>query len=152
MNNWSDYGGIPAYVTVFGGTAETWYTNDAAQAQYRTYIEAVVSRYIDSDAILAWELCNEPRCHGCDTDVIYNWATNTSAYVKSLDSKHMVTLGDEGFGLPGDGSYPYTYEEGVDWQTNLGIDTLDFGTFHFYPDSCKFLSAGIFSVDCSFVG
>lgn len=96
-----------------------------------------MSRYSDSDAVLAWELANEPRCNGCNTTIIYNWATEISQYIKSLDPDHLVTLGDEGFGLPGDGSYPYTYGEGVDWQKNLDIETLDFATFHIYPDSCK---------------
>ncbi|KAI0837208.1 glycoside hydrolase family 5 protein [Hypoxylon sp. FL0890] len=135
VNNWSDYGGIPAYVTAFGGTQTTWYTNTDAQNQYRTYIEAVVSRYANSSAIFAWELANEPRCNGCDTSVITTWASDTSAYVKSLDPDHMVSLGDEGFGLSGDGSYPYQYGEGLNFSANLQIETLDFGTFHLYPSS-----------------
>ncbi|KAK8114769.1 fungal cellulose binding domain-containing protein [Apiospora kogelbergensis] len=134
VNNWDDYGGIAAYVRAFGGSKTSWYTNTAAQAQYRKYVQAVVSRYANSPAIFAWELANEPRCNGCSTDVIYNWAASTSAYVKSLDPNHMVTLGDEGMGLPGDGSYPYQYGEGTDFVKNLGIKTLDFGTFHMYPD------------------
>lgn len=101
---WSDY----------GGSHTTWYTNTAAQAQYRTYIKAVVSRYITSTAVFAWELANEPRCSGCNTDVIYKWAADTSAYVKSLDPNHMVALGDEGFNpSAGDGSYPYQTSEGM---------------------------------------
>ncbi|ORY68647.1 glycoside hydrolase superfamily, partial [Pseudomassariella vexata] len=135
VNNWDDYGGISAYLSAFGGTHQTWFTNTAAQAQYQKYIAAVVSRYKNSPAIFAWELANEPRCNGCDTSVIYNWAKTMSEYVKSLDPNHMVTLGDEGFGLSGDGSYPYSYGEGVDFVKNLGIGTLDFGTFHLYPDS-----------------
>lgn len=54
----------------------------------------------------------------------------------------MVTMGDEGFGpLPGsDGSYPYqTAAGGYVWQNNLNIETLDFGTLHLYPDSCKYI-------------
>lgn len=138
VNNWGDYGGMAAYVTAFGGTTSTWYTNSAAQAQYKNYIQAVVSRYKDSTAVFAWELANEPRCSGCDTSVIYNWASSTSKYIKSLDSNHMVTMGDEGFGplSGGDGSYPYTTGAGgYTWETNLAIDTLDFATFHLYPDS-----------------
>ncbi|KAF2972172.1 hypothetical protein GQX73_g1402 [Xylaria multiplex] len=137
VNNWSDYGGMPAYVKAFGGSQTSWYTNTAAQNQYRTYIKAVVSRYASSPAVFAWELANEPRCKGCATSVITKWATETSAYVKSLDSKHMVTLGDEGFGLAtgSDGSYPFQYSEGSDFEANLKISTLDFGTFHLYPES-----------------
>ncbi|KAK3941969.1 glycoside hydrolase [Diplogelasinospora grovesii] len=138
VNNWSDYGGINAYVNAFGGSASTWYTNTGAQAQYQAYIQAVVSRYKNSTAVFAWELANEPRCSGCDVSVIYNWAAATSKYIKSLDPNHMVTMGDEGFGplTGGDGSYPYqTSAGGYTWVDDLNITTLDFGTLHLYPDS-----------------
>lgn len=138
VNNWDDYGGIAAYIAAFGGTHAGWYTNAQAQAQYRKYIAAVVARYKDSSAVFAWELANEPRCSGCSTDVIYKWATETSAYVRSLDAKHMITLGDEGFGVPGASSYPYGTSEGVDFVKNLGIKDLDFGVFHMYPQSCGY--------------
>ena len=141
VNNWSDYGGMPAYNTYYGTTKTTWYTDSRVQAQYKAYISAVVSRYKTSEAIFAWELANEPRCNGCATSVITNWATTISAYIKSLDSTHLVTLGDEGFmNGGGDGSYPYTVAEGIDFQANLKVANLDFGTFHLYPDSCKFLA------------
>ena len=55
----------------------------------------------------------------------------------------MVTMGDEGFGptTGGDGSYPFTTSAGgYNWQTNLEIETLDFATFHLYPQSCKYES------------
>ncbi|KAH8750151.1 glycoside hydrolase superfamily [Diaporthe sp. PMI_573] len=136
VNNWDDYGGIKAYTNYYGGSHTTWYTNTAAQAQYRTYIKAVVSRYITSTAVFAWELANEPRCSGCNTDVIYKWAADTSAYIKSLDPNHMVALGDEGFNpSAGDGSYPYQTSEGVSFVKNLGISTLDFGVYHMYASA-----------------
>ncbi|KAK3339163.1 beta-1,4-endoglucanase [Neurospora tetraspora] len=56
-------------------------------------------------------------------------------YIRSLDRSHMITLGNEGFGLPGATSYPYQPSEGVDFVKNLAIKDLDFGTFHFYPQS-----------------
>jgi mannan endo-1,4-beta-mannosidase len=136
VNYWDDYGGMAAYVKAFGGTKETWFTNTKAQEQYKKYIEAVVSRYSKSDAVFAWQLANEPRCNGCDTDVIYKWATDISSYVRSLDSTHMISLGDEGFGLAGDSTYPYQFGEGTDFAKNLAIPDLDFGTFHMYPEHC----------------
>lgn len=69
VNNWTDYGGMAAYVAAFGGSVTSWYTDSASQAQYQAYIKAVVSRYTTSTAIFAWELANEPRCSGCDTYV-----------------------------------------------------------------------------------
>jgi mannan endo-1,4-beta-mannosidase len=122
VNNWGDYGGMPAYNTYYGTTKTAWYTDSKVQAQYQAYIKAVVSRYKDSTAIFAWELANEPRCNGCNPSIVTDWATKTSAYIKSLDSNHMITMGDEGFvNGGGDGSYPYTTGEGMDFEANLRI-------------------------------
>jgi mannan endo-1,4-beta-mannosidase len=74
-----------------------------SQKVYKEYIETIVTRHKKSTAIFAWELANEPRCHGCPTTTIYNWATEISEYIKSLDSDHMVALGDEGWLSPADG-------------------------------------------------
>jgi mannan endo-1,4-beta-mannosidase len=128
---------MAAYSGYCGSTATTWYTNTCAQTQYKTYISTVVARYKTSTAVFAWELANEPRCNGCATSVITTWATTISAYIKSLDSNHLVTIGDEGFGVDGgtDTSYPFTLGEGLNFTTNLAIPTIDFGTFHLYPGS-----------------
>jgi mannan endo-1,4-beta-mannosidase len=139
VNNWGDMGGIGAYTAAFGGNATSWYTDAKSQAAYRNYIKVIVNRYKKSNAIFAWELGNEPRCKRCDTSVIYKWAKSISEYIKSLDPNHMVTLGDEGWLSPetfdGDGSYAYGGGEGVDFVKNLEIKTLDYGTFHLYPNS-----------------
>ena len=128
---------MPAYMAYYNlSSDQDWYESSAAQATYQSYIQAVVSRYSSSTAIFSWELMNEPRCHGCDTSVLTNWATTASAYVKSLDSNHLVALGDEGFApSAGDGSYPFQTVEGVDFAANLAIKTLDYGTAHTYPSS-----------------
>lgn len=122
VNNWSDYGGMAAYNTYYGTNTTTWYTDSRVQAQYQAYIKAVVSRYSNSTAVFAWELANEPRCHGCPTSIATNWITSTSAYIRSLDSTHMITTGEEGFmNGGGDGSYPYTTGEGMDFEANLKV-------------------------------
>ncbi|KAL8635124.1 MAG: hypothetical protein Q9228_007357 [Teloschistes exilis] len=140
LNNFDDLGGINTYTNVYGGTHQGFYTNAAAQAAYKKYIKFIVQRYKSSTAIFSWELCNEPRCSGCSSDIIYNWAKGISAYIKQLDGNHMVSLGDEGWltstsaRVPGyEQSYAYTGYEGVDFERNLGIPTLDYGTVHLYP-------------------
>lgn len=59
---------------------------------------------------------NEPRCRGstaatsgtCTPATITKWATTMGAFIKSVDSNHLVALGDEGFyNQPGAASYPY---------------------------------------------
>ena len=138
LNNYDDLGGINTYTNAFGGSHNTFYTDARSQEAYKAYIKFIVQRYKNSCAIFSWELCNEPRCPQCSTDIIYNWASSISAYIKSLDPRHMVTLGDEGWlpnNVPGaDGSYAYSGYEGVDFVRNLQIKTLDYGTFHSYPE------------------
>ncbi|OQN95235.1 hypothetical protein B0A48_18729 [Cryoendolithus antarcticus] len=138
VNNWGDYGGMAAYYSYAGITSNAqWYTSSKAQAQYQTYIRAVVSRYTNSPAIFAWELANEARCNGCATSVMNTWVKSTAAFIKSLDSKHMVTTGSEGFGLStgSDGSYPYGQSEGEDFAANCADSNIDFCVYHMYPDS-----------------
>ncbi|KAI4125710.1 MAG: hypothetical protein LQ341_006949 [Variospora aurantia] len=142
LNNWDALGGINTYTNVYGGTHNGFYTNAAAQAAYKNYIKFIVTRYKHSTAVFSWELCNEPRCPGCDPAIITKWAADTSAYIKSLDATHLVSLGDDGWFAPAsssylphnDGSYAYSGYEGVDFEKNLAIRTLDFGTVHMYPD------------------
>ncbi|KAF2689719.1 glycoside hydrolase family 5 protein [Lentithecium fluviatile CBS 122367] len=136
VNNWTDYGGMAAYFSACGVSNNAgWYQSTKCQTMYQAYIKAVISRYRTSAAVFAWELANEPRCNGCATSVLTNWIRKTSDYIRSLDSDHMITAGDEGFGLAGDTSYPYGYTEGFDWATNLALPNISFGTFHLYVES-----------------
>ncbi|KAG8726583.1 hypothetical protein FRC11_014872 [Ceratobasidium sp. 423] len=50
-------------------------------------------------------------------------------------SNQLVAIGDEGFfNRPGSASYPYQGGEGIDFDENLKISTVDFGTAHAYPE------------------
>lgn len=146
-NNWSDYGGMDVYVSQLnpGGTHDTFYTNAKIISAYENYISNFVGRYKTEPTIMAWELANEPRCSGstgsassaCDTtgSTIAAWAKTISAYIKSIDPNHLVAIGDEGwFQEANPPTYPYAPGVGVNFVTNLQISTLDFGTFHSYPE------------------
>ena len=138
LNNFDDLGGINTYLNAYGGTHASFYTDTKSQTAYKNYIKFIVNRYKTSTAIFSWELCNEPRCSGCASSVITNWATTISQYIKSLDANHMVSLGDEGWLQPsfvgGDGTYAYSGYEGIDFVKNLAIPSIDYGTFHLYAD------------------
>ena len=139
LNNFDALGGINTYTTAFGNIPHNaFYTDSRSQDAYKKYIKFIINRYRNSNAIFSWELMNEPRCSGCDSSIITNWASDVSKYIKSLDREHMVSLGDEGWLPPsyagGDGSYAYSGYEGVDFIKNLAIPTLDYGTVHMYPN------------------
>lgn len=65
------------------------------------------------------------------------WIADTAAYIKILDAAHMITHGEEGFGLDvgSDGTYPYTYAEGSHFAATCAVPDIDFCTYHLYPDS-----------------
>jgi len=147
-NNWADFGGMDVYNVNFGEQYhDAFYTSPKVIAAFKTYVEAVVTRYKHSPAILAWETANEPRCGGepkrnlprssrCTTKTITTWAAELSEFIKSLDKWHMVSLGDEGmFNNIGTTDGFYNGTDGIDFDQNLQIKTLDFGTFHLYPYS-----------------
>ncbi|KAJ3819804.1 mannanase [Lentinula raphanica] len=146
-NNWSDYGGMDVYVNQLlgqGSPHDYFYTNATVIAAYKNYVKTFVSRYVNEPGILGWELANEPRCLGstsatsgtCTVSTISTWAAELSAFIKSIDSNHLVAIGDEGFfNDPGNPVYVYQGSAGIDFAANLNISTLDFGTFHLYPDS-----------------
>ncbi|KAJ7458495.1 CEL4a mannanase [Mycena latifolia] len=165
-NNWSDYGGMfispltrpvltcnwrlsgmdvyAAQLLGSGQTHDVFYTNPTIIAAFKTYVQAVVTRYANEPTIMAWELANEPRCGGsstvasstCTVSTISTWASTISAFIKSIDSNHLVAIGDEGFfNEPGNSDFVYQGTLGIDFAANMKISTLDFGTFHMYPQS-----------------
>ncbi|KQU55802.1 mannanase [Sphingomonas sp. Leaf339] len=127
-NFWEWSGGMMTYLSwVNGGRfinmndpAHPWpefpdwnaafYANGKAQAMYRDYIRAVVTRknsvtgiaYAADPTIMAWQLANEPRPGGSDAVAaanlpnFYRWVDETARYIKTLDPHHLVSTGSEG--------------------------------------------------------
>ncbi|RLN90737.1 hypothetical protein BBJ28_00021266, partial [Nothophytophthora sp. Chile5] len=56
-------------------------------------------------------------------------------YIKTLDSNHLVASGSEGFMNTDSSVYLYSGVSGVDFDANLAIDSIDYGTYHTYPDN-----------------
>ena len=87
--------------TLFSLITDTFYTNAVIIAAYKKYISAFVGRYVNEPTIMAWELANEPRCAGssgspsaaCNSTMLTTWAAEISAYIKSIDSNHLVAIG-----------------------------------------------------------
>ncbi|KAJ6264069.1 hypothetical protein Dda_0210 [Drechslerella dactyloides] len=133
-NNWADYGGMD------------FYGQRKVIDAFKAYVKAVVSRYKDSTAIFSWQLGNEPRCGAdgsrnlprspdCSVAKLHAWVAEISAFIKSIDPDHMVSVGSEGaFNHPGDPDWAYNGADGVDFEGEATISTVDYGTFHLYPD------------------
>ncbi|WP_410496129.1 X2-like carbohydrate binding domain-containing protein [Cellulosilyticum sp. ST5] len=157
-NNWEAFGGMAQYVKWAQLAGENvnghddFYTNAKIKEWYKAYVNTLLNRvntysgikYKDDPTIFAWELANEPRAtsdSGCKKNILLNWANEMSTYVKSIDSNHMVAVGDEGFYNFGyqefpQGEYKYVYygSEGADFNSLVRLPNIDFGTVHIYCD------------------
>lgn len=171
-NYWEAFGGMDQYIKWYkeaGGTEnlnrDDFYTNETCKQWYKDYVNQLLNhtnyytgeKLKDSEAVFAWELANEPRCEKndpyCTKGTLYNWAKEMSEYVKSIDPYHMVSVGDEGFynfdrqsepyKSTVDSDYAFSGNPGVDFDKLLSIDTIDFGTPHFYCDSWSLKIDGV---------
>jgi mannan endo-1,4-beta-mannosidase len=151
-NNWKDFGGMDQYVVWYGlHEHHQFYTDPQVTKGYKDWVAHLVHRknsvsgaqYRDDPTIFGWELANEPRCanggqfdhrSGCTTQMIVHWADEMSAFIKSIDPNHLVSVGDEGFFANGNG-FGYDGSDGVDHEGLLALQHVDFGTYHLYPDS-----------------
>jgi mannan endo-1,4-beta-mannosidase len=150
-NNWKDYGGMDQYLTWFNLTYhDEFYTNNQAQSQFMKWIKHIVNHvnsisgvaYKNDPTIMAWELGNEPRCKGsstsasadCKPATITNWAKKMSNFIKFNDHNHLVSVGDEGFfNRTGSTDWFYSGGEGVDSDALAALPSIDFVTYHLYP-------------------
>ena len=157
-NNWEAFGGMGQYVkwAQLAGENVTghddFYTNETIKGWYKNYVKTLLNhenvytgvKYKDDPTVFSWELANEPRCEsdaGCEKNVVVNWAKEMSEYVKSIDSNHMLAVGDEGFynygynDFPeGDHKYVYHGSSGMDFLQLTALPDIDFGTLHVYCD------------------
>lgn len=157
VNNLDNFGGKAQYVKWaqeagfnVSSSNDSFFSHPVMKGFYKDYVKAIVTRknsfsgvkYSEEPAIFAWELINEPRCDSnSSAPVLQAWIAEMAAYIKSIDQKHLVTVGLEGFyGLkttdrsevnPG----KWAASLGSDFIQNSAIKNIDFASVHAYPDS-----------------
>ncbi|OUM56973.1 glycoside hydrolase family 5 protein [Piromyces sp. E2] len=156
-NNWVEFGGLEQWVRDFGyDTHDAFFTVPEIKDSFKKYVKTLINRtntvtgkkYRDDGTIFAWELGNELRTWGngfpmnkpYDTSILTNWMDEMSTYIKSLDPNHMVSTGEEGFGLPeveSDNDI-YFLDDGNDFKKNAALPNIDFATIHLYPNYWNF--------------
>lgn len=142
VNNWNDMGGMNQYVKwAGGGSHDDFYTNDTCKTIYKNYVRYFINRvntltgvaYKDDPTIMMWELGNEPRCTSDTTGAkLQAWIDEMAAFIKSLDSKHLLGTGMEGF---------YNGSEGSDYIKNNQNPNIDICSAHLYPDHWSYTEA-----------
>jgi mannan endo-1,4-beta-mannosidase len=116
-----------AYITQF-------FTCDNCRDALNNYIKHIISRintythkkYTRDAAIMAWELCNEPRPMGtANTPLYVQWISQTAALIKSMDKNHLVTTGSEG---------DIATDNNIDIYQAVHADkNIDYLTIHIWP-------------------
>jgi mannan endo-1,4-beta-mannosidase len=160
VNNWNDFGGMDQYVRWRDSSTpddqvwyhDSFYTDAVIRQWYKNWIAHLLNRvniytgvaYKNDPTIMTWELGNEPRClsagayprsQSCTTQTLIAWADEMSTYIKSIDDKHLVSVGDEGFYcIPGAIDWTENCGEGVDTVAFTALENIDVMSFHLYPD------------------
>ncbi|MBJ7614270.1 MAG: glycosyltransferase [Candidatus Dormibacteraeota bacterium] len=140
-NALSDYGG-QEYFTPGG---QNFFTSEVARARYRDQVRRVLKhrdaygvRLADNPAILAWDLLNEPRNNsGIPQGSVTGWTEEMGRFVSSIDQRHLVTVGGEGFqsGYPANTQLSGT--QGTDFPALCGLSSITLCSAHLFP---KYLS------------
>jgi mannan endo-1,4-beta-mannosidase len=126
LDFWDYTGGAQQMRAWYGSSDKSgfFFRDPRTKRDYQNWIAYVIQRvnsltgsaYRDDPTIMAWELMNEGNAN--PESLRLAWTAEMSAYVKSLDSNHLVGSG---------------YANVSEKLSDLTIPTLDFGTWHGYP-------------------
>jgi len=156
-NNWEWSGGFYQYLNWCGMVSDStlkqkwnwdlicnevskFYTCDSCIHLYRQQVKLIVERtnsvtgkkYINDDAIMAWQLANEPRpMRPTAIPAFEKWVASTAAFIKSIDSNHLTTTGSEGEM----GSENIQVFEAIHSNKNI-----DYATIHIWPKNWQWFS------------
>jgi mannan endo-1,4-beta-mannosidase len=155
VNNWNDFGGMDQYVRWRGGQFhDQFYTDPVIRGWYHDWISHLLNHvntytgvaYKDDATIMSFDLANEPRCSAgavypqspaCNTRTLTAWADEVSTFVKTIDKRHLLSAGDEGFYCddPTSSDFTVNCSQGVDTIALASVPNMDAMSYHLYPDN-----------------
>jgi len=138
--NWNGLGEIP-YPEIkpntwpqFMAFSAQFLSNDSCKNQFKKHISFMLNRvnrytnvkYTEDPAVMTWEIANEPRAlSDANKPIFAQWISETAAYIKSIDNKHLVTTGTEG---------KHGCEQDIELFRLLHADkNIDYMTIHIWP-------------------
>jgi mannan endo-1,4-beta-mannosidase len=161
VNNWADYGGLPAYAewaTKEDGVPrahDDFFFDPRLRRYWKDYVDVLAARvntftgvaYRDEPTILAWEVGNEFRCARCrGNSRLVDTVRELADYLRRAFPRHLIADGGEGFdddraaylGLSND--YPVRGDDGASFSRLAALEELDMLSYHYYPQSYGLLS------------
>lgn len=141
---WSGYGKAPFQAEAdweeFSNYISAMYDCGSCTEQFKKHISFILNRtnfytkqkYTDDPNIMSWQIANEPRPMAAAQKVKYaQWIHEIAAYIKSLDSNHLVSTGSEG---------EMGSENDMELYTRVHTDeNIDYLTFHIWPKNWSWL-------------
>ncbi|KAJ7977773.1 Mannan endo-1,4-beta-mannosidase [Quillaja saponaria] len=137
VNSWNDFGGKHQYVQwasdrgLYMKNDDDFYSHSIVKQYYKNHVK-------DDSSIFALELINEPRSQSDNCRrKIQEWVREMAAHVESIDGKHLLEVGMEGFygeTMPERKQYNPGYQVGTDFISNNQVPEIDFATIHLYPE------------------
>ncbi|MDD2436228.1 MAG: cellulase family glycosylhydrolase [Massilibacteroides sp.] len=136
--NWSGYGPVPI-PSIDGWDAFNCYVSsffdcESCTVLFKKHIRHILMRtnfynkrkYVEDPTILSWQIANEPRPMGEANKAAYEkWLKEIAAYIKNLDSNHLVSTGSEG---------EVGSEDDFDLYKRVHSDpNIDYLTIHVWP-------------------
>lgn len=162
-----EYCGMEWWNHVYGNKKESkhgFYCEDNVRKAFKGYVSSLLNRrntinglaYKDDPAIMAIELANEPHtkdhyetkgpldesckkiADGKPGTIVHHWLKEMSEHVRSIDSQHLISSGEEGYRVNGDTSkhsWIHNGMKGVDFERDIQLPLISFATVHLYPDN-----------------
>ncbi|KAK0210748.1 glycoside hydrolase family 5 protein [Desarmillaria ectypa] len=101
----NDFGGMDTYVRQFGGCKhDEFYTNQTLINAFENYTTQIVTRYVNNPTVFSWWIANDARCSSsveaspsCTAQTVTAWHSTIAQHIKSIDSNHIVSSGNQGF-------------------------------------------------------
>ena len=156
---WQGPDALANYASWTGTPINNFFSDPDALKAFLDHITFMVNRkntvngklYKDDATIFSWNLMNEPRFFGNDTqcnndpkscaDTMNTWIKTTSDHLKQQDPNHMIAIGSEGFF--GSGSKYESANPAGDWAVKTGQDfernsqnpSIDYAEAHLWLDN-----------------
>jgi mannan endo-1,4-beta-mannosidase len=156
-NNWEWSGGFLQYLNWNGIISDSvlqnkmewdtmrdiiskFYSCEPCKSDYLKQVNVLLRRtnsingkkYIDDPTIMSWQIANEPRPMRPSANVDFtNWIKGVAAYIKSIDSNHMVSTGSEGNIATDDTLFNTIHAD----------KNIDYLTIHIWPKNWGWINA-----------
>ena len=143
--NWTGHGKAPIPAIdgwpAFGEYVKQYANCEECKEILKKHIYTVINRtnsytdekYINDPTIMSWQIGNEPRAFSDENKAAYeSWMKEVAAYIRSLDSNHLISTGSEGAAGT---------ENDIDLYERIHADSnVDYLTMHIWPKNWGWLN------------